>query len=492
MITYESPSCVVGCDIGTQSTKGVLLSESGKVLAVATARYGVDIPAPGRAEQDANAWIAAVTAVVSELARAAPGPVTHLGISAQVDGVVAMDKNLEPLHPAIIWMDRRAVMETASAEDRVGSDEIFAITGLNCDAGHSAPKMRWLLDRIESAPAYLMPPATVVTSWLCGNVAQDHANASSSMLYNVVSRRWSTRMLEAFAIDDSLLPPVTDATSDIGSVRPDIAEQLGLPPLCRVIAGTGDDHSGAVGAGAVDPGIVVDVMGTAEPIGTTARTPVFDTARLVETHAHAVPGLVFVENPGFVSGGSVLWLAAILGIGQAEVIGRAADATAGAKGCVFLPALSGAMTPRWNAHARGSFTGLTMEHSPEDLMRAVLEGCAFAAKDVIVRLGEIGLPIADVRVTGGGGGSPTWMQIKADVLGMPVRTVAGDASAMGAACLAATAAGWYSDVPAAARALAQPSSRWYVPHESTVELYDDGYRRYRQVFDALEPTYAPS
>jgi xylulokinase len=492
MITFESSSCVVGCDIGTQSAKGVLLAESGDVLAMATASYRVDIPAPGRAEQDPADWIAAVSAVIRELVGVAPGPVTHLGISAQVDGVVAVDEKLEPVHPAIIWMDRRAVAETRTVLDRVSSDDVFAITGLNCDAGHSAPKMRWLLDRLESAPAYLMAPATAVTSWLCGGVAQDHANASSTMLYDIVSRRWSARMLDAFEIDERLLPPVTDSTSEIGTVRREIAEELGLSPLCRIIAGTGDDHSGAVGAGAVEPGIVVDVMGTAEPIGTTAGAAALDSARLVETHAHAVPGLLFIENPGFVSGGSVLWLAGILGESQANIISKAANAKAGARGCVFIPALSGAMAPRWNEHARGSFTGLTMEHGPDDLMRSVLEGCAFAARDVIARLGELGLPIQDVRVTGGGGSSPTWMQIKADVLGQPVRAVGGDASAMGAACLAATAAGWYPDVPAAARALARPSSRWYEPHESSVELYDDGYRRYRQVFDSLEPTYEQS
>src|SRR5439155_12920297 len=151
--------------------------------------------------------IAPAATVLSGLAGAAPGPVSHIGVSAQVDGVVPLDGDRRPLHAALIWMDRRAVAETAAVEEQLGSDAIYAITGLNCDAGHSAPKMRWLLDRLDEPPRYLVPPATFVTGGLGGRLVQDHANASSSMLYDVTARAWSEEMLQAFGIDRSLLPP---------------------------------------------------------------------------------------------------------------------------------------------------------------------------------------------------------------------------------------------------------------------------------------------
>jgi xylulokinase len=386
-------------------------------------------------------------------------------------------------------MDRRAVAESASAERRLGSDAIYAITGLNCDAGHAAPKMRWLLDRLEERPRHLAAPATFVTGWLSGRLVQDHANASSSMLYDVTARAWSERMLDAFAIDQALLPPIVEASEEIGTLAADIAGRLGLDATCRIIAGTGDDHAGAVGTGAVRPGIVVDIAGTAEPIGTTTAAPVFDSERLVEAHAHAVPRVSFIENAGFVSGGSILWAARLLGIDQASVFARAAEAAPGANGLTFLPALSGSMTPRWNANARGSFTGLTMEHGPAELCRAVLEGCVYAAKDVIDRLAAMGLPVDEVRVTGGGVLNAIWLQIKADATGRPTRAAEHQASPLGAACLAAVAAGWFPGLEAASASAVKMSPRDFAPNPATAAAYADGYRRYRRAFDALEPTF---
>lgn len=483
------PSYVIGCDIGTQSAKGVLVAESGEIVASTGAGYEMESPAPGWAQQDSAAWLEAVTRVVGTLTEAASGPVIAFGVSAQVDGVVATDPDLTALYPAIIWLDRRATDQAAAVEDAFGGDALYALTGLNCDASHSAPKMRWLLDHLDSSPTYLLPPATVVTGWLTGNLAQDHANASSSMLYDIGERRWAGGMLDAFDIDPDLLPEIVDSTDEVGIVRPEIADRLGLSSTCRVVVGTGDDHAGAVGAGAVEPGVVVDVTGTAEPIGTTSNTPALDPGRLIEAHAHAVPDVWFIENGGFVSGGSILWISRVLGVDQAQVFVNANEAEPGARGLVFVPALSGSMAPRFNAHARGSFTGLAIDHGSDDLCRAVLESCVYAARDIVDRLDEMGLPIDEIRVVGGGSRSPLWMQMKADILKRPVRAVLGESSAMGGACLASVAAGWHADVPAAAKALGGELGPAFEPDPLTAGVYEDAYRRYRQIFDALEPTY---
>jgi xylulokinase len=485
-------SYVIGCDIGTQSSKGVLVDDSGATVATATSGYGMESPAPGWAQQDPADWLRAVEQVVGTLTGAADGPVSVVGVSAQVDGVVATDGDLNPLHPAIIWLDRRAADEAAAAEEAIGGDALYNLTGLNCDATHSAAKMRWLVDHLDTTPRHLIPPSTMVTGWLTGELAQDHANASSSMLYDIRERDWAESLLGVFGIDPATLPRIVDSTDVVGTIRPDIAGLLGLDPDCRVVAGTGDDHAGAVGAGAVEPGVVVDVTGTAEPIGTTAYSPALDPARLIEAHAHAVPDVWFIENGGFVSGGSILWMSRVLGIDQPEVFARAGRARPGSKGLVFVPALSGSMTPRWNAHARGSFTGLAIEHGSEELCRAVVESCVFAARDIVDRLAEMSLPIDEIRVIGGGSRSELWMQMKADVLRRPVRAVLGEACALGAASLAAVAAGWHSDLPGAAKAMAGEVGPAFEPDPSLTGVYEDSYRRYRQAFDALEPTYEAS
>jgi len=481
-------SLVIGVDVGTQSTKGVLVETGRGVIATAAESYDVSFPFPNWAQQDARDWLKAAATVIGSLttqAGRAASEITHVAVDAQVDGVVAVDPALRPLHDAIIWMDRRAVQQTQRIEAAIGTDRLFGITGLNCDSSHCAPKMAWLLEC--TAPRWLLPPATVVTSWLSGEVAQDHANASSSMLWDVRTRDWSEELLEAAAVRTDLLPPVREAIDVLGRVRRELATELGLPVECEVLVGTGDDHAAAVGAGAVRQGVVADVTGTAEPIGAPAIQPVFDTIdRLVETHAHAVPGLWFIENPGFVSGGSTRWCADLLGVSQPEIFVLAAGAEAGCKGLIFVPALSGSMAPRWNDLARGSFTGASMDHGRAEWSRAVLEGCAFALRDVVDRMAEMGLATDDVRVTGGGARSQLWLQIKADVLNRALRPVKGEGTASGAACLAAVAAGWYSDLGEATDDLVELGE----PVEPTgSEELDHAYRRYRQVFDALEATY---
>ncbi|GBE22956.1 MAG TPA: hypothetical protein ENH00_11925 [Actinobacteria bacterium] len=482
-------SFVIGCDIGTQSTKGILVADDGRVQAVASARHRVRFQASGWAEQDQIEWIRALAEVLAELTAQATGPVSHIGIAAQVDGVAATDQDLTPLSPAIIWMDRRAASFADVIEQKVGADRVFAVTGLNCDSSHGAPKMMWLLDRLDRRPAHLLPPASVATAWLTGEIAQDHANASSSMLFDVTGRDWSEELLEACGIEPELLPRVVDSISVIGQVLPEVAAEVGLGSSCQVIAGTGDDHAAAVGAGAARPGVVADITGTAEPIGTAADRPVFDAERLVETHAHATPGIWFIENPGFVSGGSVMWVAQLLGIDQPAVFELAAEAPPGSKDLVFIPALSGSTAPRWNERARGSFTGASMDHGRPEWCRAVLEGCTFALRDSFDRLTELGLANSLLHVTGGGARSELWLQMKADVIGREVRVVKGESAALGASCLAAVAAGWFSDVAAAADALAAASDRTYQPDPTRAPAYDEAYHTYRAVFDALDPTY---
>lgn len=485
-------SIVIGCDVGTQSAKGIALDRSGQVLATATASYEVHFPGPSWAEQDAADWVRGVrhvlATVAAELGDAAE-QVSHIAVDAQVDGVVATDASGTPLAPAIIWMDRRAAAEARRIEAAVGGDRLFAITGLNGDSSHAAPKMMWLRDQIDSPVHWYLPPAAMVVADLTGEVVQDHANASSSMVYDVRARGWSDALLAAAGLDAERLPRVAEAIDTAGTLRATVAAEIGLPPTCAVLVGTGDDHAAAVGAGVARPGLIADVTGTAEPIGAAATEPCFDAERLLETHAHAVPGMWLVENPGFVSGGSTLWLSRVLDIAQSEVFDLAAQAEPGSGGLVFIPALSGAMAPRWNERARGSFTGAVMQHGREELCRAVLEGCAYALRDNVDRIAATGLPSDEIRVTGGGARSDLWLQIKADVTGRIARPVMGEGAATGAACLAAAAAGWFADVGDASDALVPISRRTFDPEPDRVGRYDAAYACYRETYDALEPTF---
>ena len=370
-----------------------------------------------------------------------------MGLGSQVDGVVACDADGEPLRPAIIWLDKRATEQCDRLVAAAGEDLLAERTGLVADASHSAPKMMWIRDHEPSVwrrAATLAPVGSYLLHHLTGSHAQDAANASSTMVYDVTRGDFDESLCAAAELDPSMFAPVRPSTEVVGTLLPDIASEFGLPANCAVVVGTGDEHAASVGAGAIEAGVVVDVTGTAEPVTTVSATPVRDPLGLVETHGHAVPGSWLIENPGFVSGGSTLWLAGLLGVPQAEIFPLALAAPPASEGVLFLPALSGSTAPRWNDRMRGGLLGLAMNHTPAHVARAVLEGCAFALRDIVERLDALGLGRGEIRIVGGGARDNLWATIKASVLGRPVRRVlTEEATAVGAAMVAGVGTGFF-------------------------------------------------
>jgi len=484
----------IGIDVGSQSIKGCLLDHDGDVVAVGRQSCAMRHPASGWAEQDPAEWHAGLVSVVYEMlerAGVAGADVGQLGLACQVDGVIPVDSDLRPLRDAIIWLDRRAASEAAALLEHVGERELFELTGLNCNASHTAPKMMWLRDNEPESfreTRWLPAVGGYLVGWLTGEVEIDHANASSTLLYDVGAAAWSDRLLDAAGIDAELLPAVRDSTDVSGGLTAVAAERLGLTTDCQVVVGTGDEHGAALAAGLLRPGLVADVTGTAEPVAAVAEELTLDDGGLVETHAHAVPGTLLVENPGFVSGGSTLWLAeSVLRRPQADVFSLAAQAPPGSDDVTFLPALSGAMAPRWNDAMRGAFAGLAMNHGDTHLCRAVLEGCAYALRDVVERLDALGLAGDEIRVVGGGARSPLWLQIKADVLNRAVRPVlAEEPTALGAAMLAGVASGSFTDFDDAVERGVTTAPDPILPDPERAARYEEGYAAYRRLYDGIE------
>lgn len=484
---------VIGADVGSQSVKALLMNEEGATVATATAPCTMSHPSAGWAEQQPDDWKHALAAAVSDVrsqSGVARDEVSVISLACQVDGMVALDSQLDALRPAIIWLDRRATRQSAKFCAAAGEEEIVACTGLNPDASHMAPKAMWLRDtepEVYERTRWLAPVVSYLNAWLTGEVAQDHANASSTLLYDLRKRAWSSPLVAAAGLDADRLPPIGSARDVIGLLRSDSAEALALSTKCRVLVGTGDDHAAALGAGALQPDVVVDVTGTAEPVAVPTTRIVVDEERLVETHAHAIDGLLLVENPGFVSGGSIRWLAELLGVAQVELFSLAATAEPGSDGALFLPSLSGSTAPRWNDRMRGAFAGLAMGHGSAHLARAVLEGCAYALRDIVDRFASLGLGTDEVRVVGGGAKSNLWLQIKADVTGRPMRALVGDfATSAGAAMLGAVSLGWFADFDEAGAHCVRLMPTSVLPRQELTGLYEESYAAYRRLFDGLE------
>jgi xylulokinase len=464
----------VGIDLGTQSLKAVVCDESFTVLGSHAVAVATQYPSAGRAEQDPRAWEAALAPAVSGAladAGCTAAEVTAIALSGQLDGCVACDVHGVAMHPALIWQDKRADERVAG----VTRERLFEITGQVADAGHMAPKIRWLKARGDARPSRYHQPVTYLVERLTGAAVIDPAHASTTMLFDLLAGAWSQELLDAFGIEPSELPTLMPATSVAGELTKHGATLTGLREGTRVAVGTGDDFATPLGAGIVDAGQLVVALGTAEVVGTIAETPVFDMAAtraasgtlidawraigepMVETHAYPSGGF-FVENPGWMSGGVVRWATQLLGLGSdAELDGLAATAPPGAGGVTFVPALTGAMTPVWRAGARGTLHGLSAEHDRSHVARAVLEGLAFACRDVAARLTAMGLPLREAVVLGGGGRSRVWTQIRADALGLPHHVAARtDTCAIGAAMIAAVAAGAVPDLRAAATHVPRP------------------------------------
>lgn len=490
---------VVGIDLGTQSLKAVVCNDRLDVLGSHAVAYATSYPHPGWAEQDPRVWDAALAPAVQGALVAAGvqgSDVKALAVSGQLDGCVAVDTHGAALHAALIWQDRRAVTEQLKAP----AHRVFEIAGQVADASHMAPKIRWLRGQGVRA-ARFHQPVTYLVERLCGAAVIDPAHASTTMLYDLVGGRWSRELLSAFSIDPSELPTLRPAHSIAGTLTADGAALLGLPVGVPVAVGTGDDFATALGAGIAQPGPIAVAIGTAEVVGALADVPVFDIAAtreiahdpwhalpepMVETHAYPT-GAFFVENPGWMSGGALRWAQKLLGAASdAELDALAASAPPGADGVTFIPALAGAMTPVWRSHARGTLHGLTPAHDRSHVARALLEGLAFACRDVVQRLVALGLPAREVYVLGGGGRSALWMQIRADALGLSHRTsTRTDTCPIGAAMLALVALGTFPDVKTAA-AYAPPLAPPVAPAASL----DEAYSRYRRLVEQLAPVSA--
>ncbi|HEU4733564.1 MAG TPA: FGGY family carbohydrate kinase [Kofleriaceae bacterium] len=476
---------VVGLDLGTQSLKAVVCDAALAVLGEHAVGYATHYPEPDQAEQEPRIWEAALgPAIAGALGRAGVGPdaIAGIAIAGQLDGCIALDAHGRPIHPALIWQDRRAVAEAARAEP----SRVFALTGQVADPGHMAPKVAWLRSRHPGAARFHQPVSYLVER-LTGAAVIDPALASTTMLLELATGRWAPELLDAFEIAPAQLPRIAPACEVAGTLTDEGARLTGLPAGTRVAVGTGDDFAAPIGAGIIAPGPIVCAIGTAEVVGAIAGAAVLDRAPepMVETHAYPTGGF-FVENPGWLSGGAVRWAARMLGTsGDAELDALAASAPAGAGGVTFIPALAGAMTPVWRPHARGTLHGLAAGHDRRLVARAVLEGLAFAARDVVVRLGELGLAAREVVLLGGGARSAVWAQIRADVVGLPHQVAARtDATPLGAAMIAAVAAGLAPDLATVAARVPAPRAT-FAPDPAAAGRAGAAYARYQRLVEQL-------
>ncbi len=482
--TRSRRELVLGVDIGTASSKGVLARADGEVVATAERAHGVSSPRPGWAEQDAErVWWQDFTAICAELLPRADGPIAAVCPSGIGPCVLVADARGEPLRPAILYgIDTRATRETADLTDRLGASEILRRGGTLLSSQAPGPKLLWLQRNepgIWSRTAQLLMPNSFVVERLTGEYVLDHHSAShTDPLYDIDALAWNEAWAAGIAPGLSL-PRLLWPGEAAGHVTREAAERTGLPEGIPVAAGTIDAWSEALSVGVRASGDVMLMYGSTFMVIEAVDRPI--RHEQLWSNVGALRGSRTVATGTATAGALATWFAEVTGgASQAELAREAERVEPGANGLVMLPYFAGERAPIADPWARGVVCGLTLRHGRGHLYRAVLEATAYGVRHIVETIRAAGAAERRFVAVGGGTKNPLWTQIVSDVLGVdqeiPRVTIG---AAYGDALLAAMAAG-----------LADATTRWNTPasrvrqDDRTAATYDTLYGIYRALYPA--------
>ncbi len=480
---------LLGLDLGTSSVKALLMAEDGTVLGEGSASYAVRAPRPGWAESTPEDWWGAVLEATGVAVGRRGAEVTALGLSGQMHGVVLVDEPGLPLRPAVIWADARSGAELA-AYRRL--DEDLGRRLANPPAvGMAGPSLLWLRDHEPDAytsARWALQPKDWLRMRMTGEVATEPSDASATLLYDLPADDWSYAVVEELGLRTELLAPLIPSARVAGTLEGEAAGDLGLREGLPVAAGAADTAAAMLGTGLLRPGPVQLTVGTGGQVVTPKRAPEPDPHGRTHLYRAALPGLWYsmaaIQNAGL----ALEWVRKVLGVSWKEVYEEAFAVPQGSGGVTFLPYLSGERTPRFDPGARGAWTGFGLDHTRGHLLRAALEGVAFALREALEALEDHGITAPELRLagggTGGGSGGP-WRQLLADVLGRPLGLLPDEissvASARGAAFLAGLASGVYPTAEDTLPLTPEPESV-IRPGEPA---YETAYERYKELYPKL-------
>jgi xylulokinase len=525
---------LLAIDVGTSGARTVAFDLDGHRLLEARRGYPILTPQPGWAEQDAGLWRSAALASLGEAigrlqagdgevsargepesgsrggSRGAGVRVRAIGLTGQCPSIVAVDRRGEPLCPGLMYRDNRAAGEAAELRQRLGGSRIHRLTGHLPAAFHVGPKLMWLRrhspDIWNRNPLFLQPRDLAVLA-LTGKAATDGTHAAATLLYDLRAGDWSADMMRELALETSMFPPIAGSSSVVGELLPDLVRRFGLAGPVPVVLGGADSQACALGAGVVAPGPVSEMAGSSTCLNSVVPEPLAEV--LITHYPHVIPGSYTTETGINTTGAAVGWIASLLyggrGVGTgggasagggasgggnegtageddaatgadyAALDAEAAATPAGSDGVLALPVFGDG--ERTDPDLRAAFTGLSERHGRGILARAVMEGAAYAIRGQLELLARAGGAVTELRISGGDTRLSTWNRIKADVTGLVVRPIPGDAAATGVAMLAGLGAGVYRDPAEAIQRCVRPDPP-IEPSPANRAVYDYGYRAF--------------
>jgi xylulokinase len=495
---------LLGIDIGTGGTRAVLIDETGRVIGSATAEHQpISAPHRGWAEQAPDDWWAAACKAVPQClanAKATVDEVESVGLTGQMHGLVMLDADGKVLRPALIWCDQRTEEECREITEKIGAKRLIELTANPALTGFTLPKIWWVQKHepeIWKRVKKIMLPKDYVRFRLTGAHAIDVADASGTLILDVVNRRWSKEMMAASNLSEGMLPKVLESQEISGKISEAGAKASGLKAGIPVVAGAGDQAAGAVGMGIVRPGAVSATIGTSGVVFAATASPEFDPKGRIHTFCHAAPKRWHVMGVTQAAGFSLRWFRDQFGAGgdssrdpYDRLMDEASHAPAGSDGVLWAPYLMGERTPHLDPNARGALVGLSSTHTRAHVVRAILEGVAYSLRDTLTIFADLKLPTESIRLGGGGARGGLWRQIQADVYGMPVDIVeAEQGPAYGAALLAGVGVGVWSSVDKACDTAVRVATR-VQPNSASAAVMNKQYAAYRKLYPALREIYA--
>lgn len=496
---------LIGIDLGTSGTKTVLFDTEGNIVASALVEYPMYQPHNGWAEQDPADWRrAAFETLKTVTSEVDASKIRGIGISGQMHGLVMLDAEGNVLRPSIIWCDQRTAAECEEITRRVGAERLIEITANPALTGFTASKIMWVKNHepeIYARCAHILLPKDYVRWCLTGEFATEVSDASGMQLLDVPNRCWSDEVLEKLDIKKELLAKVYESPEVTGYITPEAAEQTGLCAGTPVVGGAGDNAAAAVGTGVVKDGKAFTTIGTSGVVFAHTSKLSIDPKGRVHTFCCAVPGCWHMMGVTQAAGLSLHWFrdqfcAEEMREGEARGVDpyvlmdqKAAEVPIGCNRLFYLPYLMGERTPHLDPDCRGVFFGLSAIHTKYDMLRAVMEGVVYSQRDSLEILRGLGVEIEDMLACGGGGKSPLWRQMLADVYNCEVKTVQSkEGPALGVAILAGVGAGVFKSVEEGCDKLIRVA-KTQPPVAEHVAKYDACYRMYTHLYPALKDCY---
>ena len=483
----------IGVDLGTSAVKLLLMDEEGKIVNIVSREYPLYFPHPGWSEQKPEDWWEQSKEGIRELVKDVDkSQVAGISFGGQMHGLVILDENDNVIRPAILWNDGRTAKQTDYLNTVIGKEKLSEYTANIAFAGFTAPKILWVKENEPDNFAKIckiMLPKDYLAYRLSGAFVSDYSDASGMLLMDVKNKCWSKEMAEICGISLEMLPELHESFDAVGTLKPEAAAELGLPETCKVVAGAGDNAAAAVGTGTVGDGMCNVSLGTSGTVFISSNKFGVDSHNALHAFAHADGHYHLMGCMLSAASCNKWWMDEI--IRTKEYTKEQENITKlGENNVFFLPYLMGERSPHNNPDARGTFIGLTMDTTREDMTQAVLEGVAFAIRDSFEVAKSLGIQIERTKICGGGAKSPLWRRMIANVLNIKVdRIESEEGPALGGAMLAAVACGEYATVQECADKLIKIKSVTE-PDPALVKKYAARYELWHKLYPALKPLYA--